>query len=140
MNKDFVFRGFVASLVATGSIGAGVFLFLPSWSTLVAEVGVKGAWGVLVIFHFVYTVLIGIATLVFLKVIEKFKYQGSVVGAGLSAAVTVTIINVVSSGESINFGGFFVFSLWLVLLTWVVNFVVFLSIKLLYHRLHPTQE
>ena len=140
MNKDFVFRGFIASVAITGSVGAAAFLFLPGWSALVTDVGVKGAWSVLVISHLIYSALIGIATFVFLKILEKMKYQGSVFGAGLSAAVTVTIVNIVSSGESIQFGGFLIFSLWLVWLTWVVNFVVFLSIKLVDHRLHPTAK
>jgi hypothetical protein len=140
MNKDVIFRGFVTSLLVTGSVGAVIFLFLPSWTALVRDVGLKGAWGVLIIFHLIYSLLIGISTFVFLKILEKLKYQGSVFGAGLSAAVTVTIVNIVSSGESINFGGFFVFALWLVWLTWVMNFVIFLSIKLLHHRFDPTAK
>lgn len=131
MNQGFVFRGYVASLIGTGVVGAVVFRLLPGWRGLVSEVGLKSAWTVLVVFHLIYILVIGVATFVFLTILEKYKYRGSVFGAGLSAAVTVTIVNVVSSGDAIQFGGVLVFSLWLVWLTWVVNFVVFLLIKFL---------
>jgi hypothetical protein len=94
MKKDLIFHAFVASLVATGGVGAIVFLLLPGWSVLVGDVGVKGAWGVLMIFHLIYSVVVGFATFLFLKILEKYKYQGSVLGAGLSAAVTITLVNV----------------------------------------------
>lgn len=129
MNNGFVFRGYVASLIGAGVVGAVVFRFLPGWSGLVSEVGAGGAWTVLVVFHLIYTLLIGVATFIFLTILEKYKYQGSVFGAGLAAAVTVTIVNILSGEDGINFGGFLVFSLWLVWLTWVVNFVVFLLMK-----------
>ncbi len=129
MNKGFVFRGYVASLVVTGVVGAIVFRFLPGWSALVSEVGVKSAWAVLVVFHLIYLLVIGAATFIFLTLLEKFKYQGSVFSAGLSAAITVATVNILSSGDAIHFGGFLVFSLWVAWLTWVVNFVVFLLMK-----------
>ena len=140
MNKDSVFRGFVASLLVTGSVGALVFRLLPGWNVLVTDVGARGAWGVLVIFHLIYSLVIGVATFIFLKILERFQYRGSVFGAGLSAAITITTVDIISGGDSIDFGGFFIFALWWVWLTWVVNFLVFLSITLLNHRLHPTAK
>src|SRR5687767_13246054 len=114
MNKGVVLRGYVASILVTGSVGAIVFLFLPSWGVLVSDVGAKGAWTVLVVFHLIYSLVIGVATFLFLTLVQKYQFQASVFGAGLSAAITVTLVNVLSAGEAVNFGGFFVFSLWLV--------------------------
>jgi hypothetical protein len=138
VKKDLIFHAFVASLLATGAVGAIVFLLLPGWSVLVRDVGLKGAWGVLIVFHLIYGVVIGFATFVFLKILEKYKSPGSVAGVGLSAAVTVTIVHIVTGSDAIQFGGFLLFSLWVVWLTWVINFVVFLSMKVFNNRFQRT--
>lgn len=130
MNKN-TFRGFVACLVVTGPMGIVVSTLLPGWRGLINDLGVKGAWLLLVVSHLIYGLVIGVATILFFTVLEKFKYHGTVFVAGLSAAVTVTIANVATLWYSINFGGFSIFTLWLVWLTWAVNFVVFLSTRLL---------
>lgn len=131
MNKNVVLRGLIVSVLVPGPVGIIVFLLFANWSVLVNDVGVSGAWGVLVVSHLIYSAVIGTATFIFLTLLEKLNYEGSVFGAGLSAAITVTIVNIVSSRSSVDFGNFIILVLWVAWVTWAVNFVVFLFVKLL---------
>lgn len=129
MNKNIVFRGVIASLLVALPLGMIVVRLLPGWSGLVRDLGAGGAWTVLVVSQLIYAWVIGIATFAFLKLLEKLNSQGSVFGAGLSAAVTVTIVNILSVWRSVDFGGYLIFgSAWV---AWVVNYLVFLSMKVL---------
>lgn len=130
MAQNIVLRGFIASALVTLLVGAISFRLLPGWSDLVSELGESGAWTLLVVSHFIYSLVIGLATYLFLTILEKFNYQGSPFGAGLSAAITVTIANMATVWYSVDFGGAFVFSLWVAWIALIVNFVVFLIVKL----------
>lgn len=131
MNKNFVLRGLIVSVLVPGPVGIVVFRFFANWNGLVSDVGVSGAWGIVIVTHLIYSLVIGIATFIFLTLLEKMNYEGSVFGAGLSAAISVTIVNIISNRSSIDFGNFIVLALWVAWVTWVVNFVVYLLIKLL---------
>lgn len=136
MDKNIVFRGSVASIVATLPVGVMVVRLLPGWDGLVRDLGVGGAWTVTFVSQLIYAWAIGIATFAFLKLFEKLKYQGSAFAAGLSAAITVTTINILSIRLSVDFGIALV--LWLAWVTWVVNYVVYLCMKLLNRPRQPT--
>ncbi|MBI3803857.1 MAG: hypothetical protein HY282_08865 [Nitrospirae bacterium] len=140
MTGNFVFRGFVTSAVVTLPVGAIVFRLLPGWNGLVGDLGESGAWTLLIVSHLIYSLVIGLATYGFLTALEKFNYQGSVFGAGLSAAVTVTLANVATVWYSVDFGGAFVFSLWIAWMAWVVNFLVFLGVRLLDRSSQPKRS
>jgi len=129
MSKNILFRGFVASAIVTLSVGPIVFRLLPGWSGFVNDLGVSGAWTLLIVSHLIYSLVIGLATYLFLAILQKLQYQGSVFGAGLSAAITVTIANMATVWYSIDFGGAFGFSLWIAWMSWMIHFVVFLSMK-----------
>lgn len=129
MNKNIVFRGSVASILVTLPAGMIVLRLLPGWDGLVRNLGAGGAWTVAFVSQLIYGWVIGIATFAFLKLLEKLKYQGSVFGAGLSAAFSVTIINILSIRFSVDFGVALVF--WLAWVNWAVHYVIFLSMKLL---------
>lgn len=134
MTPNVVFRGFITSVAVTFPVGAIVFRLLPGWSGLVRDLGAGGAWTLLIVSHLIYCLVIGLATFLFLTLLDRFKYRGSVLGAGLSAAITVTIVNLATVWYSVDFGGAFVFSLWVAWVALIVNFVVYLSIKLLQRR------
>lgn len=140
MSKSLVLRGFVASAIVSFPVGAVVFRLLPGWRGFVGDLGVSGAWTLLIVSHLIYSLVIGLATLIFFALLEKLKYQGSVFGAAVSAAVAVTIANLATVWYSIDFGGAIGFSLWIAWMTWVVNFVVFLSMKLLNNPRAPEEE
>jgi ABC-type Co2+ transport system permease subunit len=116
-------------------VGVMVVRLLPGWSNLVRDLGAGGAWTVLIISQFIYAWVIGIATFAFLKLLEKLDSQGSVFGAGLSAAITVTVVNILSVWRSVDFGGYLIFgSAWV---TWVVNYLIFLLMKVLDRSRQP---
>ncbi|TAJ98319.1 MAG: hypothetical protein EPO39_18540 [Candidatus Manganitrophaceae bacterium] len=137
MTPNIVLRGFVTSAVVTLAVGTPVFRLLPGWSGLVSELGESGAWTLLIVSHLIYSLVIGLATYLFLTILEKFNYQGSLFGAGLSAAITVTIVNVATVWYSIDFGGALVFSLWVAWMALMVHFIVFLAITLLHKQRRP---
>lgn len=128
MKEELAFRGAVVSVVVTGSVGPIVLRLLPGWSGLVAELGGAGAWTLSVVSHLIYALVIGINTYLFLRLLQKLNHRGSLAGAGLSAAVTATLVNIASLWKSVAFG-FFAFSLFIAWLSWIVNFAVFLSMK-----------
>ncbi len=133
MNGDIPFRGLVVSAIVTFAVGAIAFRLLPGWSGLVGELGESGAWILLVVSHLIYGFVIGLATYLFLSFLNRFSYHGSVFGAGLSAGITVLLANMATVWYSFDFGGPFVFSIWIAWVAWIVNFVVFLLTKLLTH-------
>ncbi|NKE69452.1 hypothetical protein [Candidatus Manganitrophus noduliformans] len=135
MNNNVVLRGSVASILVTLPIGMIVLRLLPGWDGLVRDMGAGGAWTVAFVSQLIYGWVIGIATFAFLKLLEKLKYQGSAFGAGLSAAISVTTINILSIRFSVDFGAALV--LWLAWATWVVNYVVYLFMKLLNRSRRP---
>jgi len=129
MNKNVLFRGFVVSVLITLPIGVIVLRLLPGWDSLVRDVGASGAWTVALVSQLIYAWVIGIATFVFLMLLEKLNQQGTIFGAGLSAAATVTIINILSIAFSVDFGIALV--LWLAWVNWAVNYLVFLAMRFL---------
>lgn len=136
MNKNVISRGFIASLLATLSVGMIVLRFLPGWDDLVRNLGAGGAWTVAFVSQLIYAWVNGIATFAFLKLLEKLNHQGSVFAAGLSAALSVTIINILSIRFSVDFGVALVF--WLAWVNWAVHYLVFLATKLLNKSSRPT--
>lgn len=133
MSQNIVFRGFVASAVVSFPVGALLFRLLPGWSGFVHDLGVGGAWTLLIVSHLIYSLVISFATFLFLTILGKFNHQGSVSGAAVSAAITVIIANIATVWYSIDFGGALGFSLWIAWMAWVVNFFVFLSMKFFNH-------
>lgn len=135
MNKNVIFRGFIVSIFATIPVGMISLRLLPGWDGLVRNLGAGGAWTVAFVSQLIYAWVNGIATFAFLKLLEKLNLQGSAFGAGLSAAISVTIINILSIRFSVDFGVALVF--WLAWVNWVVNYLVYLFMKLLNRSRRP---
>ena len=115
------------TVLLVGVIGSRL---LPSWSSLVHDVGSSGAWIVAIIFHMLYSLFISGGILLYIASIIKLGSIPSLIINITTSAIVIMAVNIASGIFQIK-SDLIIFAMVLILGTWLISIFLYFFTKYL---------